>query len=255
MESGIYKIENTVNGKVYIGSAVNFTRRFRVHKNSLTKGKHSNRHLQSSWNKYGEAKFTFVPILYCDKESLLSWEQIAIDGYKNLVSWQRMYNKYPTAGSALGARQTPESIAKRLATRISRGNLKHSDETKQLISKAHMGRKHTEKSKANYRSAHLGIPLSPEHAARIKEGQRRAYPEGINKGRIWATESIEKMKRSIAKRDPEGYARQAEKMRGRKLSQAHKNKIGAKSKGRLRSPESLAKGWVTRRANKDKGGA
>lgn len=31
MESGIYKIENTVNGKIYVGSAVDFGKRFGQH--------------------------------------------------------------------------------------------------------------------------------------------------------------------------------------------------------------------------------
>ena len=59
MVSGIYLIENTVNGKVYVGSAVNFNERFRVHNYYLSRGSHHSPKLQYAWNKYGEKSFTF----------------------------------------------------------------------------------------------------------------------------------------------------------------------------------------------------
>lgn len=43
---GIYQIRNTVTGKIYIGSAVDIARRFRVHRWYLTKGEHGSRHLE-----------------------------------------------------------------------------------------------------------------------------------------------------------------------------------------------------------------
>jgi len=56
MKSGIYQIKNTVNGKRYIGSAVNIKMRFQEHKKSLKKGTNSKR-LQHSWNKHGADSF------------------------------------------------------------------------------------------------------------------------------------------------------------------------------------------------------
>lgn len=44
--AGIYQIRNIVNGKVYIGSAVNIERRWGMHKNRLKAGQHRNIHLQ-----------------------------------------------------------------------------------------------------------------------------------------------------------------------------------------------------------------
>lgn len=60
MARGIYKIINVVNNKFYVGSAVDFARRKRVHWSRLRRGNHSNKHLQSAWNKYGETSFVFV---------------------------------------------------------------------------------------------------------------------------------------------------------------------------------------------------
>lgn len=48
VKSGIYKITNVVNNKIYIGSACNIMQRFSNHKSSLRKGKHHSIYLQRS---------------------------------------------------------------------------------------------------------------------------------------------------------------------------------------------------------------
>lgn len=65
-KSGIYKIVNIVNNKIYIGSAYNLYSRFRIHKSMLLNDKHDNDHLQKSYNKYGSINFTFelIEIVY-----------------------------------------------------------------------------------------------------------------------------------------------------------------------------------------------
>lgn len=54
---GIYCIINLVDGKRYIGSAINLRERLNRHYHELTTNQHFNGHLQRSWNKYGEKKF------------------------------------------------------------------------------------------------------------------------------------------------------------------------------------------------------
>ena len=60
MARGIYKIINVINNKFYVGSAVDLKRRKTRHFSELRTGKHNNRYLQASWNKYGEQAFVFV---------------------------------------------------------------------------------------------------------------------------------------------------------------------------------------------------
>lgn len=55
----IYKIRNVVNNKFYVGSAVDTRTRFRQHRRLLRKKAHHCKHLQSSWDKYGEDAFKF----------------------------------------------------------------------------------------------------------------------------------------------------------------------------------------------------
>lgn len=59
----IYKIENKVNGKIYIGSTVRpFYIRKYEHLSSLRDNIHYNSYLQRSFNKYGEDNFEFIII-------------------------------------------------------------------------------------------------------------------------------------------------------------------------------------------------
>ena len=59
MSTGIYKITNIVNGKIYIGSSNNCILRFQNHKSALKRNVHHNPRLQNAWNKYGEKNFVF----------------------------------------------------------------------------------------------------------------------------------------------------------------------------------------------------
>lgn len=48
---GIYKITNSLNGRVYIGSAKHFSKRWNQHRVALLKGRHSNKFLQKDFDK------------------------------------------------------------------------------------------------------------------------------------------------------------------------------------------------------------
>lgn len=56
----IYKIINTTNGKFYVGSTMDTRERFRTHRKKLRSNTHHCKHLQASWNKYGENAFIFL---------------------------------------------------------------------------------------------------------------------------------------------------------------------------------------------------
>jgi len=124
MTSGIYKIVNKVNDKLYVGSAINIKKRWRLHKFHLNKVNHENHYLQNAWNKYKEENFQFViieEIKYPTKEILLEREQFYLD---STLCYERNngYNICRFAGNMLG--------------------FKHNDITKQKISDSHKGEKH-----------------------------------------------------------------------------------------------------------------
>ena len=75
MNSGIYSIENIIDGKSYIGSSVNISSRWRKHLTMLRKSIHNNHHLQNAYNKYGESNFIFKIIEYTIYDDLKKIEQ------------------------------------------------------------------------------------------------------------------------------------------------------------------------------------
>tara|TARA_R110000850_G_scaffold274115_1_gene411265 strand:- start:14 stop:838 length:825 start_codon:yes stop_codon:yes gene_type:complete len=97
MDSGIYKIENTVNKKVYIGLSTCLSSRFKTHLSSLKRNKHPNNHLQNSWNKYGKDAFKISVLEYC-LDADLSAREIYFAEYHELKLGRTLYNLTPCGG-------------------------------------------------------------------------------------------------------------------------------------------------------------
>jgi group I intron endonuclease len=79
----LYKITNSVNDKIYIGSSRNIKVRLYEHKRLLNNLKHCNKHLQSSWIKHGKENFIFFVIELCDIKDLFSREDFYINKYNS----------------------------------------------------------------------------------------------------------------------------------------------------------------------------
>jgi group I intron endonuclease len=106
--SGIYLIKNTRSGGTYVGSASNLRMRHGMHHKHLSENRHSNAHLQRSWNKYGGDCFSFSVLeVVLDRSQLIEREQYWMDQLKPA------YNIAPRAESCLGLKQSPEACAKR----------------------------------------------------------------------------------------------------------------------------------------------
>lgn len=81
MNCGIYKITNTINNKVYVGSSINLKGREYKHFWMLKKGFHDNHYLQNSFDKYGKENFIFEIIDFCEHKELISRENELIKFY------------------------------------------------------------------------------------------------------------------------------------------------------------------------------
>lgn len=137
--SGIYAIVNKINGKLYIGSAVNiYDRIVNRHIRLLNLQEHHNINLQRSWVKFTSDNFYFKIIEKCNENKLIEREQYWIDQFDFK---KELYNLCPTAGSSLGIKRSEEFKAKlkgnknSLGKKNSLGN-KHSEETKQRMKEA-----------------------------------------------------------------------------------------------------------------------
>lgn len=84
MTGFIYKIENKINGKVYIGQTVQSDplRRWHGHLSGLRRNLHDNAFLQNAWNKYGEDNFSFVVVAECDGDDIDQIEVHMIAQYR-----------------------------------------------------------------------------------------------------------------------------------------------------------------------------
>lgn len=224
--SGIYEIRNVVNGKRYVGSAVDFGNRWRQHAQSLNRGDHHSRALQRAWDRYSPRAFQFNKLLVCAKEDLILYEQTLMDAL------DPEYNCAPKAGSQLGFKHPPESRAKMSASRRKdfspmKGKT-HSDAVKAKISESRKGKgggPRTPERLAKISAALKGRTVSPEMRARIS---------ATLKGHKQSAEQIEKRMQKIRGRKmPPGFAEKASaRMTGVKLSEEHSMNIG-RSKAKL----------------------
>jgi len=163
MNTGIYIIKNILNNKIYIGSAINITRRWYRHKTDLNCKIHDNQKLQRAWNKYGKENFSFEILeLVNDKTKLIEREQFYLDSILfaslDIKKFSLMgYNINPTAYSSLGRAHTEETKKK-----IGDGNRGKivSDEARENLRKSHLGQvawnkglEYTEEQKVNFSSA------------------------------------------------------------------------------------------------------
>ena len=186
--TGIYEIENLVNGNFYIGSAVNIDKRWGQHRSDLRKGKHINKHLQSAFNKYGENAFKFMILeVVLFPEGLIPLEQKYLDELKP------EYNISPTAGSLFGVKCTEET--KKKMSKALKGNKnrlgKHfSEETKKKISEAlkrkpnnFLGKHHSEETKRKIGEAHKNPSeetrqkMSKAHRGKSSGMKGKHYPK------------------------------------------------------------------------------
>lgn len=197
MNTGVYRIRNTVNGKAYVGSASrSFKERWGSHRRQLRYGTRHSKHLQNAWNKYGESVFEFEVLERCIPSQCVNCEQLWID---NLSSASRKYgyNSSPTAGSNLGHRFTMAEDAKakiaqaikkvwksdgyreRLSAKISatltgrktgvgiRGGWKLNETTRKKMSAYRMGMKRSLESVAKTAAGLRGRKLSDDHRAKL----------------------------------------------------------------------------------------
>lgn len=212
LASGIYCIENIVNGKKYIGASKQIQQRFSEHKCNLRKNRHLNNYLQRSWNKYGESSFKFQIVVECSICDLDKMEIKLIQEYKancrdcgyNLVTGGGAgrivseESRRKMSKSHTGLKQTEEHKRNAAATKI---GIKRKPETLRKMSESQKGYVPTEETIKKLRISHLGKKLLQESIlkrteTRRKNGWNRKPEETKNKMRIAAKRYFEREKRN-----------------------------------------------------------
>jgi len=128
---GIYCIVNRTNNKRYVGSSIDVKNRFRQHRHCLKNNKHCNKHLQASWNKYGESNFSFrIHSVLENSDNIIEDENYWINHYDCINNgYNQRLDAHTNIGvkrsdkfkedcrkRMLGHKQSSEQIAKRVET-------------------------------------------------------------------------------------------------------------------------------------------
>jgi group I intron endonuclease len=178
-QSGVYKIVNIIDGKVYIGGTRHLYRRKQYHWSMLRGNVHQNKKLQTAWNIYGQSAFRFEVIQTLGYESeIKEVEQKYLDEYKS-YNPQYGYNSAPFSDSNIGVHRSEE--CKRRDGELTRiRNLNASPETHKRWSAAQKLRMNT--------------PEGRESARRLGFANRRITDEQID-------EMIEMRKSGISNKE------------------------------------------------------
>lgn len=144
-KTGIYKITNKSDGKIYIGQAKDIEIRWRTHKRT----------------KYPEDHFTYEILMECDLEQLNFWE-IAWIASENACDPAVGYNQALGGTSLKNIIKKVSNETKAKLSAINTGK-KHTDETKAKISASLIGNtfglgyKHKDESKEKMSISHIGM--------------------------------------------------------------------------------------------------
>lgn len=141
---GIYQIKCLMNDRIYIGGTTDIDSRFLVHRGTLRRGQHRNRHLQEDYDKHGESQFEYSILEKLeDKNDLDSREQFYLDSGECLYA-NGGYNILIKVGSPEGVSIHDEESRKILSEKkLGEKNpfyqKTHSDEYKLELSKRQSG--------------------------------------------------------------------------------------------------------------------
>lgn len=159
-KSGIYRIENQINRKVYVGQAGNLNKRYCDHVSALRRNNHDNSYLQRAWNKYEEKDFVFSILEECPAELLAQKEQYWMDRTQCYI---REY----------GYNINPSSTKNPMLGRT------HSKETKAKLSKLAKGRKMSKENFDALMQANKNVAKPPKNlekrTIKAKTPKRKSY--------------------------------------------------------------------------------
>lgn len=178
---GIYIIKCNVDNKVYIGQSINLEKRINEHKSLLKRNKHSNCHLQNSFNKYGEENFIFEFLEILDekdytKEKLNFLEIKYIEKYHS----NKRYNGFNIENGGNSVGKLGEETRKKLSIAL-KGNKNNANAWK--------GKHHTTETKKLLSQKLKGKPSHWKGKTQSIEHIEKARLKKI--GRIWVTKGKE----------------------------------------------------------------
>jgi len=174
--AGVYKITNTVNNKIYIGSSSNLNYRKHTHFTALEKNIHHNSHLQSAYNKYGKKSFIFEileSIKTYNKKLLYILEKHWFDKMVKMYGYKNLYNQRKIMETNLGLKHTAKARLKMRQRWIGRKCKPQTEEHIKNKSLAQKGLKRSLKSRKKMSIAQKNKHKSDKHCKNISKSLKR----------------------------------------------------------------------------------
>ncbi len=195
--SGVYKIINKQNGRIYIGSAKSFKKRFHQHHQSLKSNKHSNKFLQHDFNKCGPDAFIFEVLEVVDGDQRFITEQTHLDQYYDKQDDCYNFKKETVQKERSVGSHTPEETKKKMSDSMKK--IWAEDEEYRTFQSVYQSKKTKELwEDPEYRA---------KHVEKIREfTQRPEYKEKLSKaakGKIVSKETREKLSKIVGPRSKE----------------------------------------------------
>lgn len=178
IQSGVYRMTNTITGNSYIGSSKNIYKRIKRHEYLLRNGYQDNVRIREDLNKYGFESFMFDVLEYCDTPSMKEREQYFFEILRPY------YNVWKSIYSAEGRDYTPEQLASfrniyrpirdvssfREKLRVAwKERRKRPDGIATLEMLNRTGKKHSDETKEQYGLTRKGKPKSEEMKAKLRK--------------------------------------------------------------------------------------
>lgn len=210
MLAGIYKLENLINGKIYIGQSIDLVKRIRAYKNCQCIGQTK---IYNAIKRYGWENFQVEYLYSRDIEevtidTLNHLEAFYIEAYqsirkgynlmtggnnsrhteesklklsishKGLLVGEKnyMYGKHLSKETIDKMKETKKNMSLETRQNMSKAQLgkKATEETKKKISEIHKGRKRSIETKTNISNALKGKSKSDEHKLKLRLTKTKA---------------------------------------------------------------------------------
>ena len=240
----IYKAENKINGKCYIGkTAYTLKARKACHLSYARKNK--NTYFHKAIRKYGEENFEWIILAEADSElKLNTMEKFYIMMYRKMIG---VYNLTDGGDGQTGCSPTEETKEK--LSKMFKGK-SISEETKNKISNSNRGKIRTAEFKKNLSESRKGLKHSNETLLKMSNAQ---------KGRKHSEESKKKMSFSAKgntfwqgkHHTEETKLKMSLSAKGKIISEETKLKLSLSAKGKIISEETKKKMSAAQMGNKN----
>lgn len=212
--NGAYFIRNRVSGKIYVGSTESITARLNAHRFMLRTNTHRNKALQSLFKMANLSIFDFCVFVTDNREEAYDIEQALLDRFHgtavcfNVAKDARKASlgismsedvRTKLLSANVGRKHSPEHIRKRVESirlhaphvfadtenkRLALAKYNRdkvvTDETKEKLRQANLGKKHSEETRKKMSVTRRNNPLSGEGLERALKAQRkRVSIEGV----------------------------------------------------------------------------